>query len=55
LIASAKRVTSAPLSVIVGAGTRLFSESAKDTTKLRLTEHAAYSNGVQKQVFDVVR
>jgi dihydrofolate reductase len=41
--------------LLLGAGTRLFSESAKDTTKLRLTEHAVYSNGVQKQVFDVVR
>lgn len=41
--------------LLLGAGTRLFSESAKDTTKLRLVEHAVYSNGVQKQVFDVVR
>jgi hypothetical protein len=27
----------------------------KDTTKLALVEHEAYANGVQKQVFDVVR
>jgi dihydrofolate reductase len=41
--------------VLLGAGTRLFSETGKDTTKLKLTEHAVYSNGIQKQVFDVVR
>jgi dihydrofolate reductase len=41
--------------VLLGAGRRLFSESDKDTTKLKLVEHEAYPNGVQKQVFDVVR
>jgi dihydrofolate reductase len=41
--------------LLLGAGKRLFSESDKDATKLTLTEHAVYSNGVQKQVFDVVR
>jgi dihydrofolate reductase len=41
--------------LLLGAGTRLFSESAKDTTKLKLVEHDVYANGVQKQVFDVVR
>jgi len=41
--------------LLLGAGTRLFSESDKDTTRLALTEHAVYSNGIQKQVFDVVR
>ena len=40
--------------LLLGAGKRLFSESDKDATKLTLTDHAAYSNGVQKQVFDVV-
>jgi dihydrofolate reductase len=41
--------------VLLGAGTRLFSETDKDATKLKLVEHATYSNGVQMQVFDVVR
>jgi len=40
--------------LLLGAGKRLFSESDKDATRLTLTEHAVYSNGVQKQVFDVV-
>jgi dihydrofolate reductase len=41
--------------VLVGAGRRLFSEADKDLTKLRLVEHEVYTNGIQKQVFDVVR
>ncbi len=41
--------------LMLGAGTRLFSETDKDATKLRLVEHDTYSNGVQKQVFDVMR
>jgi dihydrofolate reductase len=41
--------------VLLGAGTRLFSEADKDATKLELVEHEAYSNGIQKQVYDVVR
>ena len=41
--------------LLLGAGKRLFSESDKDTTKLRLVEHEVYGNGIQKQVFDVVR
>jgi dihydrofolate reductase len=40
--------------VLLGAGKRLFSTSDKEMTKLRLLEHEAYSNGVIKQVFDVV-
>jgi dihydrofolate reductase len=40
---------------LLGAGRRLFSEADKDATKLELIEHEVYSNGVQKQVFDVVR
>ncbi|WP_231972518.1 dihydrofolate reductase family protein [Nocardiopsis alborubida] len=40
--------------VLLGAGKRLFSDTDKDAAKLRLVEHEAYSNGVQKQVFDVV-
>ncbi|MFF2141556.1 dihydrofolate reductase family protein [Kitasatospora sp. NPDC058190] len=41
--------------LLLGAGKRLFSSTDKDTQKLKLVEHAVYSNGLQKQVFDVVR
>jgi dihydrofolate reductase len=41
--------------VLLGAGRRLFSEADKDLAKLRLVEHEVYSNGIQKQVFDVLR
>ncbi|MFF0203749.1 dihydrofolate reductase family protein [Streptomyces sp. NPDC005017] len=41
--------------LLLGAGKRLFSTTDKDAQKLRLVEHEAYSNGVQKQVLDVVR
>ncbi|WP_217144525.1 dihydrofolate reductase family protein [Streptomyces sp. AC627_RSS907] len=41
--------------LLLGAGKRLFSTTDKDTQKLKLVEHEAYANGVQKQVFDVVR
>lgn len=41
--------------VLLGAGKRLFSEADKDLTKLELVEHEAYSNGIQKQVYEVVR
>ncbi|WP_149359450.1 dihydrofolate reductase family protein [Lolliginicoccus suaedae] len=41
--------------LLLGAGKRLFSATDKDTTKLRLIEHEVYSNGIQKQVLDVVR
>ncbi len=41
--------------LLLGAGKRLFSTADKDTTKLRLVEHEAYANGIQKQVYDVVR
>jgi dihydrofolate reductase len=41
--------------LLLGAGIRLFSDSPQDTTRLKLVDHAVYSNGVQKQVFDVVR
>ncbi|MYW68062.1 deaminase [Streptomyces sp. SID8379] len=40
--------------LLLGAGKRLFSDSDKDAQKLKLVEHEAYANGVQKQVFDVV-
>ncbi|MFJ8132824.1 dihydrofolate reductase family protein [Streptomyces hydrogenans] len=41
--------------LLLGAGKRLFSTTDKDAQKLRLVEHETYANGVQKQVFDVVR
>jgi dihydrofolate reductase len=41
--------------LLLGAGKRLFSDTDKDTQKLRLVEHEAYANGLQKNVFDVVR
>jgi len=41
--------------LLLGAGKRLFSSADKDTQKLRLVEHQAYANGLQKNVFDVVR
>ena len=41
--------------LLLGAGQRLFSATDKDATKLALVEHEVYGNGIQKQVFDVVR
>ncbi|MFG2621246.1 dihydrofolate reductase family protein [Streptomyces sp. NPDC048507] len=41
--------------LLLGAGKRLFSTTDKDAQKLKLVEHEAYANGVQKNVFDVVR
>lgn len=40
--------------LLLGAGKRLFSGTDKDTQKLKLVESEAYSNGIQKNVFDVV-
>jgi dihydrofolate reductase len=40
---------------LLGAGKRLFSEADKDATLLTLVEHEVYKNGIQKQVFDVVK
>ncbi|MEE1767121.1 dihydrofolate reductase family protein [Streptomyces sp. JV185] len=40
--------------LLLGAGKRLFPATGKDTQKLKLVEHEAYSNGLQKQVFDIV-
>lgn len=39
---------------LLGAGKRLWSQADKDATNLKLVEHEAYANGIQKQVFDVV-
>ena len=41
--------------LLLGAGKRLYSDADKDTTKLKLVDHAVYSNGIQKQVFEVIR
>ncbi|GAA2942765.1 dihydrofolate reductase family protein [Streptomyces enissocaesilis] len=41
--------------LLLGAGKRLFSATDKDAQKLKLVEHEAYANGLQKNVFDVVR
>ncbi|MER5310272.1 dihydrofolate reductase family protein [Streptomyces sp. NPDC002773] len=41
--------------LLLGAGKRLFSGTDKDTQKLKLVEHEAYANGMQLNVFDVVR
>lgn len=40
--------------LLLGAGKRLFSDTDKDTQKLKLVEHEAYANGLQKNVFDVI-
>jgi dihydrofolate reductase len=41
--------------LLLGAGKRLFSTSDVDARKLNLVEHEVYANGLQKQVWDVVR
>ncbi len=39
--------------LVLGGGKRLFGEG--DKTRLALTEHAAYANGITLQIYDVVR
>ncbi|MGC1206719.1 MAG: dihydrofolate reductase family protein, partial [Ornithinimicrobium sp.] len=39
--------------VLLGAGKHLFSATDKASTALRLVSHETYSNGVQKQIYDV--
>ncbi|MEV6767235.1 dihydrofolate reductase family protein [Nocardia sp. NPDC051030] len=41
--------------LLLGAGKRLFSATDKDTQKLNLVESQSYANGLQKNIFDVVR
>ncbi|CAM3278614.1 dihydrofolate reductase family protein [Nocardioides dubius] len=41
--------------VLLGAGKRLFSDADLAKVKLKLIDSAAYANGIQKQVFEVVR
>jgi dihydrofolate reductase len=40
--------------LLLGAGKRLFSSTDKAVQKLKLVESETYSNGIQKNVFDVV-
>src|SRR5262245_45362079 len=40
--------------VLLGDGRRLWANADQEKTRLRLAEHATYSNGVQLQVWDVV-
>ena len=41
--------------VLLGQGKPLFSDTDKAAQQLRLVEHEVYKNGVQKQIFEVVR
>jgi dihydrofolate reductase len=41
--------------LLLGDGKRLWANADQDKTRLALVEHATYSNGVQMQVWDVVR
>ncbi|WP_410579754.1 dihydrofolate reductase family protein [Amycolatopsis sp. lyj-108] len=41
--------------VLLGAGKKLFSDTDKDKQNLKLVESEAYSNGVQKLVYDIIR
>jgi dihydrofolate reductase len=41
--------------VLLGDGTRLWANADQDKTRLSLAEHATYANGVQLQVWDVLR
>ena len=40
--------------LLLGAGERLFADTDKDTQKLRLVDCEVYSNGIQKNIFDVI-
>ena len=40
--------------LLLGAGEKLFSDTDKDSQKLRLVDSEVYSNGIQKNIFDVV-
>ncbi|KAA9147891.1 dihydrofolate reductase family protein [Amycolatopsis acidicola] len=41
--------------VLLGAGKPLFSDADLPATRLKLIEHEVYPNGVQKQIYDVLR
>lgn len=40
--------------LLLRAGQKLFSDTDKDTQKLRLVDSEIYSNGIQKNIFDVI-
>jgi dihydrofolate reductase len=40
--------------LLLGAGQKLFSDSDKDTQKLKLVDSEVFSNGIQKNIFDVI-
>ncbi len=40
--------------LLLGAGEKLFGDTDKDVQKLRLVDSEVFSNGIQKNVFDVV-
>ncbi|MGW6305183.1 dihydrofolate reductase family protein [Streptomyces niveus] len=41
--------------LLLGAGEQLFSNTDKDAQKLKLVDSEVYSNGIQKNIFDIVR
>lgn len=41
--------------LLLGSGKRLFSTTDHDTVHLKLIEHDTYANGIQKNVYDVIR
>ena len=40
--------------LLLGAGQKLFSDTDKDTQKLKLVDSEVFSNGIQKNIFDVI-
>ena len=40
--------------LLLGAGERLFSDTDKDTQKLKLVDSEVFSNGIQKNIFEVI-
>ena len=40
--------------LLLGAGEKLFSDTDKDTQKLKLVDSEVFSNGIQKNIFDVI-
>ena len=41
--------------LVLGTGKRLWDDTSTDKHRLRLVESETYSNGIQKQIYDVVR
>ena len=40
--------------LLLGAGERLYTDTAKDTQTLKLVDSEVFSNGIQKNIFDVI-